>query len=700
MTTSKLYPNNPEYLPKDLTKLTTIYKVKVTLAILAVLLFFVSYTAMVVSAGYLIEYAIFYPIYDVNKFTILLKIGAIAIALTLFTFTLKFLFKIKNHKIPNRVKLKEKDNPELWAFVMQICQDTGAPTPKSIYVDPDVNAYVSYSNVWLSLIFPVKKELTIGLGLVSCLNISEFKAVVSHEFGHFAQRSMRIGSFIMSANTIIHDMIFSRDSWDNALDQWRSADIRVSIFAWAVTPIIWVIRQLLNLFYQFLNIMHSSLSREMEFNADKVAVSTSGSDAIVSGLWRLDNGSTNWNNTIQNAYLSSQKNAFVNNLYTHHLLAVDRDSAAQNELIANFPNDVRGGKEYFNTSELSKVSMYASHPPNDIRQASAKSPYVKCETDTRSPWLLFGTKEALQKEVTTLIYDQYLNKKPDNFIEVNAFESFIAAENIGKDLLDEYDNNFENRFLKIEDVADLQKQANNTEQIMAKTELVGEIKTLMKPVREIETLLQQAVQISEGTSKQKSFTYDNKTFQKKQLEEGYNYLMEKRETLFNTTFKEWDTKFCVAHIKLANNVNKTIELKALYRQHQTITQVYKAIVDVKNEVMKGLVKIQNNTALTQLELDDFGNKANKLFCSLNKNLDLFDGIEFVALPNIDNTKELKEAIIPNGVFTQQEGRIFENGGFDKLMTQIENAVAHSQRIDQKSISNILSFHSSLRKSAA
>ena len=143
----------------------------------------------------MINYAIFYPIQNVNRFTILLKIGAVLTAITLFTFTLKFIFKIKNHKIPNRVKLKENENPELWAFILQICKDTGAPKPKNIYVDPDVNAYVSYTNMWLSLIFPVKKELTIGLGLVSCLNLSEFKAVMSHEFGHFAQRSMKIGSF-------------------------------------------------------------------------------------------------------------------------------------------------------------------------------------------------------------------------------------------------------------------------------------------------------------------------------------------------------------------------------------------------------------------------------------------------------------------------------------------------------------------------
>jgi Zn-dependent protease with chaperone function len=218
----------------------------------------------------------------VNKWTILMKLGAIAGSVMLFAFTLKFIFKLKNHKPTNRIKLEKNEHKDLWGFVYQICKETGAPKPKSIYVDPDVNAYVSYTNMWLSLFLPVKKELTIGLGLVSCLNLSEFKAVVSHEFGHFAQSSMKIGSYIMSANTIIYDMIFSRDKWDNILDQWRASDIRLSAAAWVITPIIWIIRQTLSLFYQFLNIMYSSLSREMEFNADKVAVSTTGSEAIIS----------------------------------------------------------------------------------------------------------------------------------------------------------------------------------------------------------------------------------------------------------------------------------------------------------------------------------------------------------------------------------------------------------------------------------
>jgi len=167
--TSTLYPPSPTKIPKKLTALTPSYQFRAFLAILAILLFFILYVAMVIALGYLAYYAIIYEMGQVNKITILLKIGAIAGSFMLFVFTLKFIFKLKNHKRENRIKLEKSKNPELWSFINQICKETGAPKPKSIYVDPDVNAYVAYSNMWLSLFLPVRKELTIGMGFLVIL---------------------------------------------------------------------------------------------------------------------------------------------------------------------------------------------------------------------------------------------------------------------------------------------------------------------------------------------------------------------------------------------------------------------------------------------------------------------------------------------------------------------------------------------------
>ncbi|MGB5980858.1 MAG: M48 family metalloprotease [Nonlabens sp.] len=208
MSQASFYPPSPSALPENFTKLPSSYKLKASLAIGAIILFIFLYTALVAALGWLTYYAFIYEITSINKLTILLKIGAIAGAGMLIVFTVKFIFKLKNTQPVNRIKIDLESNPKLKHFVMQICKETGAPQPKNVYADPDVNAYVSYTNMWMSLFLPTRKNLTIGLGLVSCLNLSEFKAVIAHEFGHFSQRSTKIGSYIISANTIIHDMIY------------------------------------------------------------------------------------------------------------------------------------------------------------------------------------------------------------------------------------------------------------------------------------------------------------------------------------------------------------------------------------------------------------------------------------------------------------------------------------------------------------
>ncbi|KAA3634193.1 MAG: hypothetical protein DWQ02_11780 [Bacteroidetes bacterium] len=688
------YPKSPVHVPEKLTALPSSYQFRAFLAILAIVLFFVLYAALVISLGFLVYYSIMYGMGSVNRFSILIKIGAIAGAVMLFLFTLKFIFKLKNPKPENRIKLPKKEYPELWEFVYRICEETGAPKPKTIFADPDVNAYVAYSNIWLSLFLPVRKELTIGLGLVDCVNLSEFKAVVSHEFGHFAQRSMKIGSYIHSANTIIHDMIFSRDKWDEILDRWRASDIRLSAAAWVITPVIWVIRQVLNLFYQFLNIMHSSLSREMEFNADKVAVSTSGSEAIISALWKLNDGAVNWNGTVRHAYMASQKQIFTKNLYVHNGMALDRIAESQKAHFESLPADERGGRLFFQTAEDSKVGMYASHPPNDQRENSAKIPFVPCEADERSPWILFPEKEGLQEKMTVLLYNKYINKVPQSEVAIDEFENFIQSETKGAELLAEYHNTFQNRFFFIPteeemEAAILKMPAPSVEDLQ---KLKAELLELMKPIAEIENLMARAQQISAGTTKEKSFSFEGKEYDKKTLAEGYNLLMSKREEIFASKFKAWDTTFCSLHMALARKTDKGQGLTRLYEQHRLITELYLHMVNVKATIFGELNDIQARNDVTEVEVSAFGRRVKNLILSINDTLKKFDDATFVPLSNIDDVREFKEAIVEDGEFKNIPGSLWENDGFNKMVGILENGIVHAQRVEQKSVSEILLYH--------
>lgn len=694
MAYSTSYPLSPSELPNRLTSLSLSYKIKALLAALSVLLFFVLYSALVLSLAYLVYYAIIYDIESVNKFTILLKIGAIAGAVMLFVFTLKFLFKVKNVQPSNRLRLDKSKHPELVSFVNKICKETGAPKPKNIYVDPDVNAYVSYSNMWLSLILPVKKDLTIGLGLVSCLNLTEFKAVVSHEFGHFSQSSMKIGSYINSANTIIHDMIFNHDSWDDALDSWRGADLRLSIAAWVITPIIWCIRQVLNLFYMFLNFMYSSLSREMEFNADKVAVKTTGSEAIVSALWRLDNGLVNWNLTMETAYLASKKKLFTPNLYDHNNKAISRSTSQQSTLLDQLPLDSNGRKQFFPASENSKVGMYASHPANDLRERNAKTPFINGVIDDRSPWILFSDVESLQHNMTKHIYEVYLGKKPKDFASIETIESFIEAENQGKELMKKYKYTFENRFFNIPSASDLEGSISLS---ISEDSLLADLDQLMKPVNHIDCLLIKAQEIAQGTTNEKFIVFQGKSYDKKNLEIGYEKLITERELLFDQNFKEWDTKFCQFFIQLAKADSKEYELLRLYNQHTVLAKFYRELIETKNKIFANFQRLQGKGEVSHSDITMFSRNLFNKMDNLNKQLNSFNQLDFEPLLNIDSIYELQELIIEGRKFPLPKGAIFENGLFERITEALDSSILHCQKIDQKSIIAILTFHEKILK---
>ncbi len=685
------YPASPKSVDPGLTKLPTSYQWKAIFAILAIIVFFVLYLALVVGLAFLTYYAIVYPIENVNKLTILGKIGAIAGSAMLFVFTLKFILKLKNHKPENRIKLVKGDHENLFAFVDRICAETGAPRPKAIYVDPDVNAYVAYSNSWLSLFLPVRKELTIGLGLVSCLNLSEFKAVIAHEFGHFAQRSMKIGSYIMSANTIIHDMIFQRDKWDEMLAQWRGSDIRISFAAWLITPVVWVIRQLLNLFYQFLNIMYASLSREMEFNADKVAVSITGSEGIISALWKLDNGFTHWNNTINHAYVAGQKSVYTKNIYKAYDHALYRNSAEQRELKNRLPEDIRGGRRYFSTNAQAKVGMYASHPPNNLREENAKIPFIHCVEDERSPWILFNADEILQQRMSALIYKTYLNKNPDDYVSSSTFEEFVRAETEGAEILEEYENTFHDRFLSIPPKDDLQRAVSHglepTNGDLAK--LKSDLKILMKPINDLNEKANIVSQIAQGTSKLKSIELDGQEYRPKQMQQAYMAIMQKREKLFQESFEGWDADFCFYQLKLAKKNGRSEELLKRLEQHREITDFFKTIMSTKNFIYGKLEELQNRSDVTEAHVSFFADDVNKSIDELNAKIDKLTLQSFIPLPNIASRDELLAAIVKEGTFQKGTRRMFENGQFDKILFAIDAAANHCQRLDQKSISAIL-----------
>ena len=289
---------------------------------------------------------------------------------------MKGLFKRSRVDPGVRVEVTEAEQPNLFAFIRQLCKETGAPFPHKVFLTPDVNAAVSFDESMLNLVFPSKKNLIIGLGLVNRLNLTEFKAVLAHEFGHFSQNSMKLGSYVYTANRVVADVVYGRDGLDDMLAAAQRTDIRIAIFAWIFGAGLWVMRKGLDLLFRGINFAHASLSRQMEYNADLVAASVTGSDSLVFALARLDLAGDSLGQAWTDLTAAADHGRFTRDFYYHQTRAAEFLKVRRNDPtlgeVPELPEDPTQTVQVFKPEDTSVPKMWATHPSNHDREVNAK----------------------------------------------------------------------------------------------------------------------------------------------------------------------------------------------------------------------------------------------------------------------------------------------------------------------------------------
>src|SRR5688572_16691866 len=271
---ASLYPSTPVDVPETITQPSAAFKKEVVRVMTSVFLFFIVYILLIILAMALAAasvYGGFMLIISVPKIiTVMVGIGLMGLGLMVFFFLVKFIFAVSKMDQSRSIEIKADEQPELFAFIRQVTKDTQTPFPKKIFLSPEVNACVFYNSSFWSMLFPVRKNLQIGLGLVNALNLSEFKAVMAHEFGHFSQRSMKLGSFVYNVNRVIYNMLYENTGYSNTLQGWAKISNWFALFANITVEIVkgiqWVLRQM----YATVNKNYMGLSRQMEFHADSV----------------------------------------------------------------------------------------------------------------------------------------------------------------------------------------------------------------------------------------------------------------------------------------------------------------------------------------------------------------------------------------------------------------------------------------------
>ncbi len=696
-----LYPQSPLGMDADFAKPNAQYNSRVVMVLLGMMLFFVFYVAFVIASGYLFylsvinitQYGLGYSFW-----IMLFKIALVVGAGMLFVFTLKFLFKKHSFENPKNIELKEEENPELYRFIRKLCEETGAPLPKKIFVNDEINAMVFYNSTILSLFMPVRKNLLIGLGLVNSVNLTEFKAIMAHEFGHFAQKSMRLGSYTYMANRIIHDMVYSRDKWDLFLDRWAQQDIRISFGAWALKGVIFVVRNILALIYRGINMLYAALSRQMEFQADLVAVSTTGSDAIITGLAKVVDGSQAMAVARQQLADAADHELFTKDIFYHQTHAKTFiDSLEERSEKAPQRTDERGVTYIFNKEDHYIPSMYASHPPNYDRELNAKKEYINGVEDERSPWELFGDAAKLRAIVTNKAYElsAWAEKKELFYSEPEKVQAFIQSE-IKETVFDKkYKDAYTSRYLKGIELDNPKKLiAKFKEEFEDDTQkaydtLYGEyLDAGLARIKKCEEEMNELVGAVQGTSG-KSFVYKDKKYKKDEAGEMFNDLNEKFGKEWEW-YADFDQKVLAIHLYMTKKMKMKEERKELLKRYEfqlTLQDLRERVHGGQEEFGEFVQDVSSRDIMEDevFQLKDILREMRRAFLAL---LDETAEIEMPTLSNMEDISTLKVFLSP-----EEKIRVVDFSGdwLNEYGGQLETVSSRLVRLHFKSIGNILAL---------
>jgi Zn-dependent protease with chaperone function len=483
------------------------------------------------------------------------------------------------------VEVSEKEQPDLFAFLRQLCADTGAPMPHRVYCSHEVNACVFYSTSLFSLFFPTRKNLLIGLGLLQTLNLTELKALLAHELGHFAQSSMRVGSYVYMANKVLSDIVYGRDFLDRFLLEMKSWDERLAVFAEVFSVILGYLRLALEAIFKGINLLNLSLLRQMEFNADRFAVKMAGSDAVGQVLNRCQYADEVWAKLQADLWAASDHHLYSDNIFAHFETASAAVAHSKKNTNWGARAEVRGPDAFLFTKEKDHAKvpdMWATHPSNYDRERQAKATYFPAETDERSAWLLLRDSAGLRRAVSKSYYAAvHQPTRAIELVDAARVQQFLNEEYAETTYGEHYAGYYDDRYLEIKDLHCLPTRAS----ITSGQEALAEIEAIHASFaewtiahRRRQEEVEHLATLQGGAELCAEFEFRG---QRRSQSELTSLLVEVQRELAqdDKALADGDARLYLAHQLLAREVNSAQEFDERYQFHLQVQDMHQKITD-------------------------------------------------------------------------------------------------------------------------
>lgn len=468
--------------------------------------------------------------------TIVLGFGLASFGVLIFIFLVKFMFKSTQEDTSHLYEVTRKDQPELFSIIDELVHRIDTNFPKKVYLTPEVNAAVFYHTGFWTMFFPLKKNLKIGLGLVNASTKEELTAVLAHEFGHFSQNTLKVGSYIYNVNKAIYNMLYENDAYHDLLQKFSSLTAYFSIFAVLAARVIDGIRYLLQKMYEFVNKEYLGLSREMEFHADEIAANITGAASLQTSLLRLELADASFNSVInfyenRIADLQQSENVYEEQAFVLQFLANEEDLSMTDHL----PQVQLKDLNRYDQSKLVIENQWASHPSTEdrVNRLAALTLPTTSSTENKPAMSIFKEAEKIQQELTRMIFKQV---KYDGKVEPLPYTKFktLYTEEYAKNSFPK----FYNGYYDFKDIETFELATASTEEKVLVEELFS-AKQVQKTqvLAALENDIEHLRLIGDRSLKVKTFDYDGQKYQrkdsfriKKQLEDQKARLAEELQT--------------------------------------------------------------------------------------------------------------------------------------------------------------------------
>lgn len=485
-------------------------------AIMSIILFLIVYLILIAAAiGITLAFgyaALFVLSIGFGFITLFVAAGLASVGILILIFLIKFIFKKHKQDRSHLVEITREQEPELFAFIEDIAMQTGAQFPKHVYLSADVNASVFYDSSFWSMFLPVKKNLLIGIGLVNSASKDEFKGVLAHEFGHFSQSSMKVGSYVYQVNQVIYNMLYENDSYSDIVGTWANIHVLITIFVHLAVKIVSIIQSILQKMYEVVNISYMGLSREMEFHADEVAANVSGSYPLINFFLRTQLADYSYQSVLnyyQNRIGESKKpiNIFPQQNFVMNRLAHLDELPIEN----NLPQVNLEQLNRYNKSKLNISNQWASHPSTEDRVAALKKLNIQKESD---PGLmasgLFKNYEQTQVLLTESLFSAITFEKEIQIIDYREFEENYLKESTEVSYDKMFRHYYDSRNPAASETGKLEPLVSGNPSQLFSDAVLDEVFTFNSLEQDISFLKQ----LGEGMYNIKTFDYDGIKYEK------------------------------------------------------------------------------------------------------------------------------------------------------------------------------------------